>query len=68
LIVSVVGQFFAAAVGIGDEYGQVVAVVAVLGSVLQRIDGLDDVAALIVVVLPQALSASRVLELAWALA
>ncbi|WP_420893537.1 hypothetical protein [Pseudomonas orientalis] len=54
LAVSVVGQLFAAAVGIGDDYGQVVTVVAVLGGVLQRVDGFDDVAALIVVVLPQA--------------
>ncbi|WP_426214461.1 hypothetical protein [Pseudomonas sp. DWRC2-2] len=54
MVVSVVSQLFAATVGIGDEYGQVVAVVAVLGFVLQRIDGLDDIAALIVVVLPQA--------------
>jgi hypothetical protein len=54
LAVSVVGQLLAAAVGIGDEDGQVVTVVAVLGGVLQRVDGFDDVAALIVVAPPQA--------------
>jgi hypothetical protein len=52
LTVGVVGQLFAAAVGICDDHGQVVAVVAVLGGVLQWVDGFDDVAALIVVVLP----------------
>jgi hypothetical protein len=45
---------FGTAVGVGDDHGQVVAVVGVLGFVLQRVDGFDDVAALIVVVLPQA--------------
>ncbi|MNF31215.1 hypothetical protein D3C84_119710 [compost metagenome] len=54
LAVGVVGQLFAATVGIGDEDGQVIAVVGVLGFALQRVDGLDDVAALIVVVPPQA--------------
>ncbi len=45
---------FGAAIGVGDDHGQVVTVVGVLGCVLQRIDGFDDVAALIVIVLPQA--------------
>ncbi|WP_414875821.1 hypothetical protein, partial [Pseudomonas sp. IT-196MI5] len=54
LAVSVVGQLLAAAVGVGDEDGQVVAVVAVLGGVFQQVDGFDDVAALIVIVPPQA--------------
>ncbi|WP_445261597.1 hypothetical protein [Pseudomonas sp. RL_105y_Pfl2_101] len=54
LAIGVVGQLLAAAVGIGNDYGEVIAVVGVLGGVLQRIDGFDDVAALIVVVLPQA--------------
>lgn len=53
LAVSVVGQLLGTTVGIGDDHGQVVAVVAVLSFVLQRVDGFDDVAALIVVVLPQ---------------
>jgi hypothetical protein len=52
LAVGVVGQLFAVTVGICDDYGQVVAVVAVLGGALQWVDGFDDVAALIVVVLP----------------
>ncbi|WP_422630735.1 hypothetical protein [Pseudomonas mucidolens] len=53
LAVCVVGQLFAAAVGIGDDYGEVVAVVGVLGFVFQRVDGFDDIAALIVVLPPQ---------------
>jgi len=58
LAVSVVGQLLAAAVGIGDDDGKIVAVVDVLGGVLQWVDVLDDVAVLIVVVPPLALARS----------
>lgn len=53
LAVGVVGQLFGTVFGVSDDHGQVVAVVGVLGFALQRIDGFDDIAALIVVVLPQ---------------
>jgi len=54
LPVTVIRQLLFTAVGVGDGNGQVVAVVGVEGLVLQRVLGFDDVAALVVVVPPQA--------------